>query len=140
MKNDTTFQIECDKLKDLMTANNFEEADKLVTRMLENYNRLDYDLLLKRARIRQCQMKYENAILDANLAHNIQPQRLDAYFVLADFLMALNEHEQALKILEILKTEEPSNPMIKSQYEMIKQNLSQKKPQVVSKQTTKIQK
>ena len=47
--------------------------------------------------------------------------------------MALNEHEQALKILEILKTEEPSNPMIKSQYEMIKQNLSQKKPQVVSK-------
>lgn len=116
-----------------MTANNFEEADKLVTRMLENYNRLDYDLLLKRARIRQCQMKYENAILDANLAHNIQPQRLDAYFVLADFLMALNEHEQALKILEILKTEEPSNPMIKSQYEMIKQNLSQKKPQVVSK-------
>ena len=56
-----------------MTANNFEEADKLVTRMLENYNRLDYDLLLKRARIRQCQMKYENAILDANLAHNIQP-------------------------------------------------------------------
>jgi len=35
-------------------------------------------------------MKYEEAVLDANLAHNILPQRLDAYYVLCDFLVALN--------------------------------------------------
>lgn len=68
MKNDATFEIELEKLLGLMNQKNFEEADTLVTRMLDQYNRLDYDLLLKRARIRQCQMKYEDAILDANLA------------------------------------------------------------------------
>ena len=56
-----------------MTAKDFDAADKLVTRMLDQYNRLDYELLLKRARIRQCQMKYEDAIPDANLAQNILP-------------------------------------------------------------------
>ena len=70
--------------------------------MLETYNKLDYDLLLKRARIRQCQMKYEDAIPDANMAHNILPHRLDAYYVLSDFLMAVNEHEKAIKLLEVL--------------------------------------
>ena len=68
MKNDATFEIELEKLLGLMNQKNFEEADTLVSRMLDQYNRLDYDLLLKRARIRQCQMKYEDAILDANLA------------------------------------------------------------------------
>lgn len=52
MKNDTTFKIEQDKLHDLMNKKEFDDADKLVTRMLLNYNKLDYDLLLKRARIR----------------------------------------------------------------------------------------
>jgi tetratricopeptide (TPR) repeat protein len=127
MKSDTTFQIELDKLQDLMTAKDFEAADTLVTRMLDQYNRLDYELLLKRARIRQCQMKYEDAIPDANLAHNILPQKLDAYFVLSDFLMALNEHEKALKLLEILH-KNSDDPIIKSQYEMIKQTVAQKKP------------
>ena len=106
-----------------MTNKDFESADALVTRMLEQYNRLDYELLLKRARIRQCQMKYEDAIPDANLAHNILPQRLDAYYVLSDFLVALNEHEKALKLLEILN-KSAQDPMIKSQYEMIKQTVS----------------
>jgi tetratricopeptide (TPR) repeat protein len=110
-----------------MTAKDFEAADTLVTRMLDQYNRLDYELLLKRARIRQCQMKYEDAIPDANLAHNILPQKLDAYFVLSDFLMALNEHEKALKLLEILH-KNSDDPIIKSQYEMIKQTVAQKKP------------
>jgi len=103
MKSDITFKIELDKLQDLMSQKKFEDADKLVSRMLENYNKLDYDLLLKRARIRQCQMKYEDAIPDANLAHNLLPQNIDAYLVLSDFLMALNQHEQALKLLSILK-------------------------------------
>ena len=108
-----------------MNNTEFDEADKLVTRMLDQYNRLDYDLLLKRARIRQCQMKYEDAILDANLAHNILPQRVEAYHVLSDFLIALNDHQQALKLLEILKKiEGDSNPQVQSQYEMIKQNIA----------------
>lgn len=38
-------------------------------------------------------MKYEDAILDANLAHNILPQRVEAYHVLSDFLIALNDHQ-----------------------------------------------
>jgi len=52
MKSDETFQIEIKKLQDLMNKKDFNEADKLVTHMLSSYNRLDYDLLLKRARIR----------------------------------------------------------------------------------------
>jgi len=35
MKTDTTYQIELDKLQDYMNHQNFDEADKLVTRMLE---------------------------------------------------------------------------------------------------------
>jgi hypothetical protein len=92
MKTDTTYQIELDKLQDFMNHQNFDEADKLVTRMLEQYNKLDYELLLKRARIRQCLFKYEDAVLDANLAQNILPQRMDAYYVLSDFFIALNDH------------------------------------------------
>jgi RecA-family ATPase len=54
MKSDTTFQIELDKLQAHMNKKEFDDADKLVSRMLDQYNRLDYGLLLKRARIRQC--------------------------------------------------------------------------------------
>ena len=50
-------------------------------------------------------MRYEDAIPAANLAVNIIPHRKDAYHVLSDFLMALNDHEQALKLLSILKTD-----------------------------------
>jgi hypothetical protein len=35
MKSDTTFQIELDKLQELMTAKDFVAADNLVTRMLD---------------------------------------------------------------------------------------------------------
>lgn len=126
MKTDTTYQIELEKLQDFMNHQNFDDADMLVTRMLEQYNKLDYDLLLKRARIRQCLFKYEDAVLDANLAQNIMPQRMDAYYVLSDFFIALNDHQSALKQLEILNLHEgDSNPFIKNQYEQIKQNLSQ---------------
>ena len=62
MKSDTTFGIELEMLEDLMNAKEFDQAETLVTRMLTQYNRLDYELLLKRARIKQCQMKYEEAI------------------------------------------------------------------------------
>ena len=96
MKNDTTFQIELDKVQELMGKKSFEEADQLASRMLTQYNKFDYDLLLKRARIKQCLMKYEEALLDATLAHNILPQRMEAYNVLSDFLVALNDHKTAL--------------------------------------------
>ena len=34
MKNDTTFQIELDKVQELMAKKSFEEADQLASRML----------------------------------------------------------------------------------------------------------
>ena len=52
MKNEVTFQIELKSLTQLMQDKNFEEADGLCSRMLSDYNVFDYDLLLKRARIR----------------------------------------------------------------------------------------
>ena len=103
MKSDVTFKIEHDKLNELIAQKKFGEADALISRMLDQYNRYDYDLLLKRARIRQCQMKYEEAVLDANMAQNIMPQRKEAYYALCDFLVTLNDHQQAVKLLEILK-------------------------------------
>ena len=54
MKNDATFTIELEKLQNFMNNQKFEEAADLVSRMLVSYNRLDSDLLLKRARIKQC--------------------------------------------------------------------------------------
>lgn len=41
--------------------------------------------------------------------------------------MVLNEHEKALKLLEILH-KNTDDPIIKNQYEMIKQTVAQKKP------------
>ena len=52
MKNETTFQIEQTKLQSLFQERQFDEADALATRMLTSYNKFDYELLLKRARIR----------------------------------------------------------------------------------------
>ena len=68
MKNETTFKIELDKLGTLFQERKFEEGEQLSTRMLRDYNSFDYELLLQRARIRQCTMKYEEALADANLA------------------------------------------------------------------------
>ena len=80
-------------------------------------------------------MNYEEAIVDATLAHNILPQRMDAYYVLSDFLVAMNQHQAALKILEILNAHEGNtNPIIKNQYEMIKQSVDSQKAPVQSKQ------
>lgn len=90
--------------------------------MLKAYDALDYDLLLKRARTRQCLMRYEDAVIDANLAQNIQPQRLDAYQVLSDLLVAMNEPRQAIKMLEVLSNHDGSARM---QYEQIKQKLAE---------------
>jgi tetratricopeptide (TPR) repeat protein len=126
MKSDTTFQIELDKLQDLMNSKKFDDAETLVSRMLTSYNKLDYDLLLKRARIKQCQMRYEDAMQDANLAHNIQPQREEAYHALSDFLLALNEHEKSQKVLSIINTPN-AEPMIKNMYDMITKVINDKK-------------
>ena len=126
MKNEITFQIEVKQLEELFTKKSFEEADKLCSRMLDDYNQFDYELLLKRARIRQCLMRYEDAMLDANIAMQLLPQKLDAYYVMSDFYLALNKHAEALKILEILYAADQNDPMIKSQYELIKQKEKKK--------------
>ena len=68
MKNETTFGIELEQLQNLFMVRKFEEGEQLATRMLRDYNSLDYELLLQRARIRQCLMKYEEALADANIA------------------------------------------------------------------------
>ena len=73
MKNEVTFQIEHKQLSKLISDKQFEEADEVCSKMLTNYNKLDYELLLKRARIRQCLMKYEEAALDARLALHVLP-------------------------------------------------------------------
>jgi hypothetical protein len=52
----------------LYTQRSFDTADQLATRMLKDYNVFDYELLLKRAGIRQCLMRYEDALVDASLA------------------------------------------------------------------------
>lgn len=52
----------------MFSERKFEQAEKMCTKMLEVYNKFDYELLLKRARIRQCLMKYDEALLDASLA------------------------------------------------------------------------
>ena len=44
MKTDTTYQIELEKLQDFMNHQNFDDADMLVTRMLEQYNKLDFSI------------------------------------------------------------------------------------------------
>ena len=56
--------------------------------MLRDYNAFDYNLLLQRARIRQCLMKYDDALADANVALQAQPCRLEAYHQLSDCLIA----------------------------------------------------
>lgn len=102
MKNDVTFNLEQRSLAQMIQDHNFEEADSLCSRMLNDYNQYDYELLLKRARIRQCLMRYEDAALDANFAMHVQPHRLEAYQALSEFFIALNNYPEALKLLEIL--------------------------------------
>ena len=68
MKNETTYRIEIEKLQSLFQLRKFEEGESLASRMLNDYNHFDCELLLLRARIRQCLMKYEEAMADANFA------------------------------------------------------------------------
>mmetsp|Transcript_6164 Transcript_6164/g.9943 ORF Transcript_6164/g.9943 Transcript_6164/m.9943 type:complete len:97 (-) Transcript_6164:2009-2299(-) len=95
MKSDTTYKIELQSLDQMIKDGHFEKAEDHVTMMLGHYNKLDYDLLLKRARIKQCRMNYKEAIVDASLAHNLDPQRSEAYHALNDFLVTQNENKQA---------------------------------------------
>ena len=99
MKNETTFGIELEQLQGLFMERKFEEGEQLATRMLRDYNSFDYELLLQRARIRQCQMKYEEALADANIALQVQPNKLDAYHQLSDCLIATQRFPEAVKLL-----------------------------------------
>jgi hypothetical protein len=90
-------------------------------------------------------MKYEEALLDATLAHNILPQRMEAYNVLSDFLVALNDHKTALQILHILvHTNEQKMDLqkklgiedvatfdtsLKNKYKILMQSLDTKEPE-----------
>ena len=109
MKNETTFKIELDQLQNLYKNRKFEDGEQLATRMLKNYNSFDYELLLQRARIRQCLMKYEEALADANVALQVQPSKIDAYNLLSDCLIATKRFPEAVKLLQILSTSDPSN-------------------------------
>ena len=62
-------------------------------------------------------MKYEEATLDANIALHVLPQRIEAYYAMAYFQIALNNYSEALKLLEVLYYYNPNDPLIKSQYE-----------------------
>ena len=84
-------------------------------------------------------MRYEEALLDANLAHNLSPTHKEAYRVLADLLTALNENEKALKILKIISlNDDGQDKLLKSQLEMMKTVVALKKPDAKSKQFNKM--
>lgn len=70
MKSSQTLTIELVNLDTLIKDGEFIKAESLVTRMLNDYNNLDAQLLLKRARIKQYLLKYEEAKIDANIALN----------------------------------------------------------------------
>jgi tetratricopeptide (TPR) repeat protein len=59
-------------------------------------------------------MNYEDALNDANVALHIAPDRSDAYFALAEILVALNKYEEAIRILEVLHNFNPNDEIIKS--------------------------
>lgn len=68
-------------------------------------------------------LRYEDGILDATMAQNICPQRLEAYNVLADFLTVQNDYEHAVKILEVTKNQDNSS---QKNYDLVKQTLVKK--------------
>lgn len=78
-------------------------------------------------------MRYEEASLDAHLALKVAPQRIDAYYALSDFLVALNNHQDALKILEILHRHDPGDIGIKGQFEQIRAKESKKSAKMQAK-------
>jgi hypothetical protein len=44
---------------------------------------------------------------------------MEAYYALSDYLIAMNDYGEALKILEVLYNSNPNDPIIKSQYTLI---------------------
>ncbi len=85
-------------------------------------------------------MKYEEAALDANFAMHVQPQRIEAYQALAEFFIALNNYPEALKLLEILHFRNPSDAIIKSQYEQIRDIERKRQNKSAAKQLTQMMK
>ena len=64
-------------------------------------------------------MKYEEAVVDANLALQVVPTRIEAYQQLADCLIATQRFPEAAKLLKILSKKDESNTTLKSQYDML---------------------
>lgn len=89
--------------------------------MLQDYNRFDYELLLRRARIRQCLDRYDEAVVDAGLALKANPSRLEAYHLLSDCLIATQRFNEASKLLEVLQKRDPENTS-SSQYQTLVKN------------------
>ena len=85
-------------------------------------------------------MKYEEAALDANFAMHVQPQRIEAYQALAEFMIALNNYPEALKLLEILHFRNPQDAIIKSQYEQIREIEKKRQNKSAAKQLTQMMK
>ena len=64
-------------------------------------------------------MKYDDALLDANLALQVVPTKHDAYQQLADCLIATQKSPEAVKLLDILSKRDESNKTLKNQYETL---------------------
>ena len=120
MKNQETLQIEMMTLNSLIDCQKHDEADTVVTRMLSDYNPFDYELLTKRAILRQSQGKDQEAIKDAHIALGILPQRLEAYEILFKSYHKLNKVKETFKILEILKTAKRDDEDLKNLYDDLK--------------------
>ena len=67
-------------------------------------------------------MRYEEALLDANLALKIVPDCLDAYHLLSDCLIATSKFSEAAKILNIMAKNNPEDAGLQRKYEMISQS------------------
>lgn len=64
-------------------------------------------------------MRYEEALVDANLALSNCPERSEAYFIVSDCLIATQRLSEAYKLLEIMNKRDPNSPIVKSQFDML---------------------
>jgi hypothetical protein len=94
-KPNADFDTKCKNLQSLFTQRLFEDAETLATDLLNSFNAFDYELLLKRAKIRQCLMKYDEALVDAIVALNSHPDRNESYQIVTDCLIAVQKMEEA---------------------------------------------
>ena len=97
-----------------MREQKYDQAEELVNKMMTNYSQYDYNLIMKRARIKQIKMKYEDAIEDANLALFVDPLRFEAYEALYDFCIAENKQEMVFKVLKNLVVMHPTEQKYKN--------------------------